>query len=286
MTKSAARAIGSELGRQVLRGVLGSILGGKNVEKRALSAAAYRGWGIAFAVLGVLPSRCARFSSSFPMRTHPVADHAPLPANDDLAALLPRHRLVAAQAGAAAHRPRLGGRRGARLPRLLRGELPRLHRPPVRRGGDRADPVSLPDPGPRAFVRLPAQAPHRDAARRAGADLCSIALVVSDQVGASPEGKLFLLGVLLVFASALCYATYLVAERAREARGLDALHRLQHGVATAPAIVQFFVFDGTASLELPAAVWMYAAILGTLSTVVPVFLQAEALKRIGAPNSR
>ena len=29
MTKSAARAIGSELGRQVLRGVLGSILGGK-----------------------------------------------------------------------------------------------------------------------------------------------------------------------------------------------------------------------------------------------------------------
>ncbi len=29
MTKSAARSIGSELGRQILRGVLGSILGGK-----------------------------------------------------------------------------------------------------------------------------------------------------------------------------------------------------------------------------------------------------------------
>jgi hypothetical protein len=29
LTKSAARAIGSELGRQVLRGVLGSILGGR-----------------------------------------------------------------------------------------------------------------------------------------------------------------------------------------------------------------------------------------------------------------
>jgi hypothetical protein len=28
MTKSAVRSIGSELGRQVLRGVLGSILGG------------------------------------------------------------------------------------------------------------------------------------------------------------------------------------------------------------------------------------------------------------------
>jgi len=38
-----------------------------------------------------------------------------------------------------------------------------------------------------------------------------IALVVSDQVGVTPEGRLFLFGVLLVFASALCYAVYLVA---------------------------------------------------------------------------
>ena len=110
-----------------------------------------------------------------------------------------------------------------------------------------------------------------------------IALVISDQIGANPEGKLFLLGVLLVFASALCYATYLVAgsQLVRRA-GSMRFTAYSMAVATAPAIVQFFVFDGTASLELPAAVWMYAAILGTLSTVVPVFLQAEALKRIGA----
>src|SRR6266850_351745 len=36
------------------------------------------------------------------------------------------------------------------------------------------------------------------------------------------------------------------------------------------------------ALELPAAVWWYAAIMATCSTVLPVFLQAEALKRIGA----
>jgi drug/metabolite transporter (DMT)-like permease len=29
-------------------------------------------------------------------------------------------------------------------------------------------------------------------------------------------------------------------------------------------------------------VWLYAIVLATFSTVVPVFLQAEALKRIGA----
>jgi drug/metabolite transporter (DMT)-like permease len=110
-----------------------------------------------------------------------------------------------------------------------------------------------------------------------------IALVVSDQVGATREGKLFLLGVLLVFTSSLCYATYLVAGSQLVKRiGSMRFTAYSMAVATLPAVVQFFVFDGIRSLELPAAVWTYAAILGTFSTVLPVFLQAEALKRIGA----
>src|SRR6185503_8251991 len=109
-----------------------------------------------------------------------------------------------------------------------------------------------------------------------------IALVVSNQVGATREGRLFLLGVLLVFASALCYAAYLVAGSQLVKRvGSMRFTAYSMAVATVPAVAQFFVFDGPASLELPAAVWLYAAILGTLSTVVPVFLQAEALRRIG-----
>jgi drug/metabolite transporter (DMT)-like permease len=49
-----------------------------------------------------------------------------------------------------------------------------------------------------------------------------------------------------------------------------------------PAVVQFLALEPASSLELPAPVWIYAAVLATFSTVVPVFLQAEALKRIGA----
>jgi len=110
-----------------------------------------------------------------------------------------------------------------------------------------------------------------------------IALVVSDQVAATPEGKLFVLGVLLVFASSLCYATYLVAgSQVVQRIGSMRFTAYSMAVATAPAVVQFFVLDGVASLDLPAAVWVYAAILGTFSTVLPVFLQAEALRRIGA----
>jgi drug/metabolite transporter (DMT)-like permease len=110
-----------------------------------------------------------------------------------------------------------------------------------------------------------------------------IALVVSDQIGGTPEGKLFLLGVLLVFASAFCYAAYLVAGSQLVKRiGSMRFTAYSMAIATAPAVVQFFVFEGADSLELPPAVWVYAAILGTFSTVLPVFLQAEALRRIGA----
>jgi drug/metabolite transporter (DMT)-like permease len=110
-----------------------------------------------------------------------------------------------------------------------------------------------------------------------------IALVVSDQIGTSGEGKLFLLGVLLVFASALCYAVYLVAGTQVVKRiGSMRFTAYSMAVATAPALLQFFALEPVSALALPASVWTYALILATVSTVLPLFLQAEALRRIGA----
>ncbi len=110
-----------------------------------------------------------------------------------------------------------------------------------------------------------------------------IALVVSDQVGATREGKLFVLGVMLVFASALCYAIYLVVGSELVKRiGSMRFTAYSMVVATLPAIAQFLVLEARGALELPPSVWTYAIILATVSTVLPLFLQAEALRRIGA----
>ncbi|HXU40745.1 MAG TPA: DMT family transporter [Burkholderiales bacterium] len=110
-----------------------------------------------------------------------------------------------------------------------------------------------------------------------------IALVVSDQVDTSREGKLFLFGVLLVFASALCYAAYLVAGSQVVKRiGSMRFTAYSMAVATLPALIQFFALEPAGALDLPASVWTYAIILATVSTVLPLFLQAEALRRIGA----
>ena len=116
-----------------------------------------------------------------------------------------------------------------------------------------------------------------------GITYAGIALVVSNQLGAAPEGRAFLFGALLVFASAMCYAVYLVAGSQLVQRvGSMRFTAYTMIVSTAPAIVQFLALESAASLELPEAVWGYAILLATVCTVLPVFLVAEALKRIGA----
>ena len=108
-----------------------------------------------------------------------------------------------------------------------------------------------------------------------------IVLVVSNQIGG--DNRLFALGAALVFASALCYATYLVAGSQVVKRvGSMRFTAYSTVVATVPAVIQFLVMESRESLQLPGAVWGYAIILATVSTVLPLFLQAEALNRIGA----
>jgi len=114
-----------------------------------------------------------------------------------------------------------------------------------------------------------------------GLSYAGIILVVSSPISA--QNRLFGLGVALIFASALCYAIYLVAGSQMVKRvGSMRFTAYSTVVATVPAVIQFLFLESMASLNLPGAVWGYAIVLATFSTVLPLFLQAEALNRIGA----
>lgn len=116
-----------------------------------------------------------------------------------------------------------------------------------------------------------------------GLSYAGIALVVSNRIAATPEGRFFAFGVALIFASALCYAVYLVAGSQLVKRvGSMRFTAYSTLIATVPAVIQFLALEPAGALELPGAVWGYAIILATVSTVLPLFLQAEALSRIGA----
>jgi drug/metabolite transporter (DMT)-like permease len=110
-----------------------------------------------------------------------------------------------------------------------------------------------------------------------------IALELSHQLGAPAENRLFFLGAALVFGSAMCYAVYLVTGSQLIKRvGSMRFTAYTMMVSTVPAVIQFGVLEGRSSLSLPGVLWIYVIVLATVCTVLPVFLVAESLKRIGA----
>ena len=110
-----------------------------------------------------------------------------------------------------------------------------------------------------------------------------IALVLSERLGVAPEHRQFMFGAMLIFAAAMCYAVYLVTGSQLVMRvGSTRFTAYTMIVSTAPAVVQFFALEPVSALELPATLWWYVILLATACTVLPVFLVAEALKRIGA----
>jgi len=110
-----------------------------------------------------------------------------------------------------------------------------------------------------------------------------IALVLSGNLGVAPEHRQFMFGALLIFASAMCYAVYLVTGSQLVMRvGSARFTAYTMIVSTAPAVVQFFALEPVSALDLPPTLWWYVSLLVTVCTVLPVFLVAEALKRIGA----
>lgn len=107
-----------------------------------------------------------------------------------------------------------------------------------------------------------------------------ISLVLSVAIGHNPNLPL---GAALVFAGSVMYAVYLVA-------GTEVIHRvgaLRFSayallVASLCAIVQFLAIRPLSALALPVEVYVVAFVMATFSTVLPVFMTSEALRRIGA----
>jgi drug/metabolite transporter (DMT)-like permease len=108
-----------------------------------------------------------------------------------------------------------------------------------------------------------------------------VALVVSAEWRES--GAAFGWGALLVFGSAACYAVYLVAG-SKVIERVGSLRFTAYAMTSASvcSIVQFLALRPLAALDLPAVVYGLSAVMAVFCTVLPVFMTAEALRRIGA----
>ena len=108
-----------------------------------------------------------------------------------------------------------------------------------------------------------------------------VALVMANAVrGANAD---LALGAALCFASATGYAVYLVAG-SQVVRRVGSMRFTAYAttVASGFCILQFLLLRPLSALSMPPQVYGLAIAMALLSTVLPVFITAEALKRIGA----
>jgi drug/metabolite transporter (DMT)-like permease len=93
-------------------------------------------------------------------------------------------------------------------------------------------------------------------------------------------------GSVLVFASALAYAVYLVGAGHTIARiGATRFTAYVLTVACVACLLQFAVTHSVADLKLPARVYGLGIAMAVLSTVLPAFLLAAAMRRIGSMHT-
>ena len=108
-----------------------------------------------------------------------------------------------------------------------------------------------------------------------------LALVLSRAFGG--ENPDLMLGALLVFGSALCYAAYLVTSSQVVLRiGSMRFTAYATSVASVLCIAQFLLLRPMSALDLPLPVYGLALAMALGCTVLPVFVTSEALRRIGA----
>lgn len=112
---------------------------------------------------------------------------------------------------------------------------------------------------------------------------CGIGLAVGHDLHIAGEARDVAIGGALVFASALSYALYLMGNGQVVGRlGAMRVTAFATSVACVLCIAQFFVLRPVSALDLPWQVYALGAAMALMSTVAPVWLVSEAIRRLGA----
>jgi drug/metabolite transporter (DMT)-like permease len=110
-----------------------------------------------------------------------------------------------------------------------------------------------------------------------------ILLVLGNTLVLSRAPQALLIGGTLVFCSALTYAAYLIGSGTIIPRlGSLRFTAYASGTACLFVIAQFAITRDVAALDLPLAVYLYGLAMAIVCTVLPTWMMAEGIGRIGA----
>ena len=140
---------------------------------------------------------------------------------------------------------------------------------------------------PTMVVLLSAAFLGKPVTRRAFAALvlsyAGIALVFRHDAGLSGDASATLVGGALVAGSALCYSVYLVAAGGVIGRiGSMRFIALAMLVSSVFVLIHFAVAQPLVALDVPPSIHLLSLAMAIFSTVLPTWLVAEAIRRLGA----
>jgi len=113
-----------------------------------------------------------------------------------------------------------------------------------------------------------------------------IGLAFAHDLEFTGETRVVLIGAAFVFASSLSYAFYLAGSAPMIQRlGAARFTALAMLVSTAATQLHFFATQPLTTLVQPLPVYFYGAAMALFSTVLPVFMQSAAIRRIGSARA-
>jgi len=101
----------------------------------------------------------------------------------------------------------------------------------------------------------------------------------------SPQNKNFLFGSVMVFICAFTYAGYIVGSgRLIPKVGASKFNSYAMSFACVGVLLHFVLFSDVSLFHLPLTVYVYSFLMAVFATVIPSYLVAAAINRIGSGN--
>lgn len=106
------------------------------------------------------------------------------------------------------------------------------------------------------------------------------------EIQGTGTGENFWKGSLLILVCALTYALYIVGSgRLIPAIGASKFNSYAMSFAAAAVLIHFFLTSDRSLFDQSATVYLYSFAMAILSTVIPSYLIAEGIKRVGSGNA-
>jgi drug/metabolite transporter (DMT)-like permease len=106
------------------------------------------------------------------------------------------------------------------------------------------------------------------------------------EIKVGEQSENFYTGAILIFLCAITYAIYIVGSgRLIPSIGAAKFNSYAMSFAASAVVIHFLVVNDNSLFDLPRDVYVYSFLMAIISTVIPSYLVADGIRRVGSNNA-